>query len=311
MQLDWLTWTNPVAIWWVFLLAVSAVNIALLIVLYLCFRRRSFRAGASIFAIEPLVLLCAAYVFGCAFRSVLPRADVQRICLFDTPLSSVLLGRSVATVAEVCFVIQWAIVLRALATVANAETSRNIARAIVPLVMLAEGCSWYAVITTDYLGNVLENSVWTAIFLLIAIALIDLMNRYRGAVHVVLAVAAIGVAGYVAFMCTVDVPMYFVSWRADVAGGREFFGLLSGLHDAAARWVVTRDAARWAGELAWMGLYFSAAVWASLLLAAFGLVKHRLSQYCGAPHGVARGVPLAVAARPSPSGRRNQSLHWR
>ena len=48
-----------------------------------------------------LLLFCAAYVFGCAFRSFLPRADVQRICLFDTWLSSAFIGRSVATVAEV------------------------------------------------------------------------------------------------------------------------------------------------------------------------------------------------------------------
>ena len=66
------------------------------------------------FRIEMMVLLCAAYVFGCAFRSILPRADVQRIALFDTWLSSVFVGRSVATIAEVCFVIQWAIVLRQL-----------------------------------------------------------------------------------------------------------------------------------------------------------------------------------------------------
>jgi hypothetical protein len=56
--------------------------------------------------------LCTAYVIGCAFRSVLPQADVQRICLFDTWLSSILVGRSVATVAELCFAVQWAIVLR-------------------------------------------------------------------------------------------------------------------------------------------------------------------------------------------------------
>ena len=71
--------------------------------------------GFGIIRIELLTFLCAAYVFGCAFRSVLPRADVQRICLFDTWLSSVLVGRSVATLAEVCFIIQWSIVLRILA----------------------------------------------------------------------------------------------------------------------------------------------------------------------------------------------------
>jgi hypothetical protein len=112
--------------------------------------------------------LCAAYVFGCAFRSVLPRADVQRISLFDTWLSSVFVGRSVATVAEICFVLQWAIVLYQLAKLAKADTARNIAMVIVPLILLAETFSWYAVITTNYLGNTLENSLWAVTFLLIA-----------------------------------------------------------------------------------------------------------------------------------------------
>jgi len=74
---------------------------------------------------EPLLLLCAIYVFGCAFRSVLPRADVQRICLFDTWLSSVLIGRSVATLAELCFALQWAIVLRELAKITHSDTAKN------------------------------------------------------------------------------------------------------------------------------------------------------------------------------------------
>ena len=45
--------------------------------------------------------------------------------------------------------------------------------------MIAECCSWYAVITTNYLGNVFENSLWTATFLLIAIALLRL-HHYTG-----------------------------------------------------------------------------------------------------------------------------------
>ena len=265
MRLDWLAWSNPVAIWWSFLILVSVGNIALLLRLHFRFRRTSLRKRASALATEPLLLLGAAYVIGCAFRSILPRADVQRICLFDTWLSSVFVGRSVATVAELCFIIQWAIVLRALAQAANADTARNIAKTIVPVVALAEACSWYAVITTNYLGNVLENSLWTVAFVLIAIAVLDLLNRYRGAVKFALIGAAVGIAGYVAFMCTVDVPMYFVRWQADLAAGRQFFGLFSGLHDVATRWVVTHEAARWDGEIIWMSLYFSAAVWTSLL----------------------------------------------
>ena len=58
------------------------------------------------------LLLAATFTVGCAFRSIWPRADVQRIVLHDTFLSSVALGRSVATVAELAFMAQWALLLR-------------------------------------------------------------------------------------------------------------------------------------------------------------------------------------------------------
>ena len=280
MQLDWLTWSNPVAIWWGFLILVSAGNIALLLGLFSYFRKTRVGRRAGLFAVEPLLALGAVYVLVCAFRSVLPRADVQRICLFDTWLSSVLIGRSVATIAEICFVVQWAIVLRALADAARADTARNISRIIVPLVVLAEGCSWYAVITTNYFGNVLENSLWTAIFLVIGVALLQLFTRFQGVVQLAIAAAAAGTAGYVIFMCAIDVPMYVVRWQAELAAAKPLLGFFAGLHDVATRWVVTHDIARWRGEITWMSLYFSAAVWMSLLLAGFALVKHVLPRYC-------------------------------
>jgi len=299
MRLDWLVWSNPLAVWWSFLILVSAGNLALLLHLHARYRRGGGTPrGAKLPALDPLLLLCAAYVIGCAFRSILPRADVQRICLFDTWLSSVFVGRSVATVAEMAFIIQWAIVLRALALATRADSAGNIAKAIVPVVAAAEACSWYAVITTNYLGNVLENSLWTAAFVLIAIALLDLLNRYRGAVRSLIAAAAVGIAGYVAFMCTIDVPMYFVRWRADLAAHREFLGLFEGLHDVTTRWVVTHDVARWDGEIAWMSLYFSAAVWTSLLLASFGLLKHLLPGYrVGRPRPRFLRHPVSVPLR--------------
>src|ERR1700737_3772173 len=114
--------------------------------------------------IELMLLLCAAYVFGCAFRSFLPRADVQRICLFDTWLSSVVAGRSVATGADVCFAAQWAIILHQLGTMTGADTTLNAASVIVPLIIIAECFSWYAVLTTNYLGNAIENSIWAVTF---------------------------------------------------------------------------------------------------------------------------------------------------
>src|SRR5690349_3116408 len=167
MHFDWLDWSNPVAVWWGFLVAVSAFNIALVIALRAAYRANPFAAPNASFATEPLALLSAVYVFGCAFRSLLPRADVERICLFDTWLSSVLIGRSVATVAELCFALQWIIILRELGRITHSNTAKNIATLILPLIALAEIFSWYAVISTNFLGNVLENSLWTIVFVLV------------------------------------------------------------------------------------------------------------------------------------------------
>src|SRR5271169_1452382 len=169
MRLDWLSWSNPVAVWWCFLIVVSAANVTLLLFLFAYFRRASMARRAAAIAVEPLMLLCAAYVFGCAFRSVLPRADVQRICLFDTWLSSVFVGRSVATVAQICFAAQWAIILHQLGTMTGADTTLNVAWVIVPLILIAECFSWYAVLTTNYLGNAIENSIWAVAFSLVGI----------------------------------------------------------------------------------------------------------------------------------------------
>jgi hypothetical protein len=296
--MSWLNWSNPVAIWWMFLIAVSAVNVALLVGLRARYRRFSANWRSGQFAAEPSLPLGAVYVFGCAFRSMLPRADVQRICLFDTPLSSVLIGRSVATVAELCFIIQWAIVLRVLGKSTGSDTAKNVSKAIVALIALAECCSWYAVITTNFLGNVLENSLWTASFLLIAVALVRLLPHFRGIAQWAIAATALGAAGYLTFMVTVDVPMYFIRWQAQIASGYQFLGLAAGLRDLATRWIVTHNIARWRHEIPWMTLYFSLAVWTSLALAGFGLIRHHLPRYRTRPAvKVPRGAAVVATSR--------------
>jgi hypothetical protein len=216
-----------------------------------------------------MLLLCAAYVFGCAFRSFLPRADVQRICLFDTWLSSVVVGRSVATVAEVCFAAQWALLLHRLGTTTGADMASSIAWVIVPLILIAECFSWHAVLTTNYLGNAIENSIWAVSFFIVGIGLCRLLSEFDGPVRAVLAITILGISGYLAFLMTIDVPMYLRRWRAEVANGGKLLNPLEGLHDASTRWVVTHDLAEWKDEIIWMSLYFSAAVWASLALCVF------------------------------------------
>jgi hypothetical protein len=186
--------------------------------------------------------------------------------LFDTWLSSVAIGRSVATVAEVCFAAQWAMVLLRLGTMTGANTALNAAWVIVPLIVIAECFSWYAVVTKNFLGNAIENSIWGVCFLIIGIGVGRLLPEFGGPARVVLVVAMVGIAGYLAFLAVIDVPMYLRRWRAGIADGVGPLSLLEGFRDARVRWVVTHEFAEWKDEIAWMSLYFSGAVWASLAL---------------------------------------------
>ncbi|NPU14429.1 hypothetical protein HL667_30800 [Bradyrhizobium sp. 83012] len=267
--------SNPVALWWAMLTLVSLANIVFWFILY-----RQLHGGSVAVGQSPetgqMLALSAAYVFGCAFRSVLPRADVQRICLVDSWLSSVFVGRTVATIAEIAFAAQWAIILAQLGAIADAETAVNMARLIVPIIVVAEICSWYAVVTKNFLYNAIENSLWAVAFLFVGIGLGRLLPEFDGLVRGLLIAGLIGIACYLAFLVVVDVPMYVKRWRIERAAGKPLLHPLVGLRDCATQWTVTHEFEHWKEEIAWMSLYFSAAVWGSLALCALSAMNdHR------------------------------------
>jgi len=251
-------WSSPVAVWWTGLSLVAAINIVAWIYLH------QTLPGTSANAL--MLGLSAAYVFGCAFRSVLPRADIQRICLFDTWLCSVTIGRTVATIAELAFVAQWALLLHRMGTRGGADTAVNAALVIVPIIVIAEAFSWHAVLTRNFLYHAIENSLWAVAFFIIAVGLVRLLPAFDGLVRISLVAALTGIAGYIAFLVAVDVPMYVARWRADIASGARMLRPREGLRDATMRWVVTREMSEWRDEIPWMSLYFSGAVWGSLII---------------------------------------------
>ena len=88
-----------VLIWWRALSAIALVNMTAWGLAAAAHARRAYADPAEKAWWRRQLILSAGFAFGCAFRSFLPRADVQRICLYDSWLSSVMIGRSVATVA--------------------------------------------------------------------------------------------------------------------------------------------------------------------------------------------------------------------
>lgn len=265
---SWISYENPVAIWWVFLVSVSGLNILFWL---WTLRFQVKRVGAtSLFKwplrLDAMIWLSGLYVFGCAFRSLLPRADVQRIVLFDTWLSSVLVGRTVATIAEMAFVTQWALLLYYFGKDFHQKHIRWLGLAVVPIIFVAECFSWFAVITTNYLGNAVEESLWAFTYTLIGLGLLSLRKHLNPALKSAASVAILGCILYVLFMVTVDVPMYVTRFISDSGSGKIYFGLFDGLNDLNSSWYLTRDIADWRDEIAWKSLYFSFAVWVSIAL---------------------------------------------
>ncbi|MEI6302751.1 MAG: hypothetical protein WCR74_15010 [Betaproteobacteria bacterium] len=229
-------------------------------------RRRASLSPEFYSARRLQLLLSAGYVFGCAFRSALPVFDVPRIVLFDTWLSSIVVGRSVATFAELCFAAQWALLLREISQATGSGVGRVTARVMVPLIMIAETFSWYSVLTTSNIGHVVEESLWGLTAGLLVLSLAAIWPRCDTRLRALLGVICAAGLAYIVFMFLVDVPMYWSRWMEDQAAGRHQLDLAQGLFDVSERRVVSHHWDDWKNEIAWMSLYFSVAVWLSIAL---------------------------------------------
>lgn len=260
--------SNPVLAWWIALCTLGGLNFFLWLLSAWFLQRHRVLMPAELHAARCLQLgLSAVFVLGCAFRSVLPVHDIARHCVVDSWLSSVLLGRSVATVAELSFAAQWTLLLGEMARARDSALIRTTARALLPTIVLAELCSWYAVLTRTHLGHVIEESLWTLAAGFVVACLVALWPRCAPAARARLAALATAGSAYVLFMLHVDVPMYWARWLADeAAGGRTYLGLTQGLLDAARPCVVSHRWEDWRAEVAWMTLYFSVAVWLSIAM---------------------------------------------
>lgn len=55
---------------------------------------------------------------------------------------------------------QWTLMLREVSRTTGSVIGKVASLAVVPLVAVAEACSWYSVLTTSNLGHVAEESIW-------------------------------------------------------------------------------------------------------------------------------------------------------
>jgi hypothetical protein len=279
-----------VTVWWIGLGLIGIFNVAAVLRVAATLKRTADPAADALRRRQ--LQLAVVFVVVCAFRSLVPRADVQRICLFDSWLATVFVGRALATVAELSFAAQWMLLLREVVKDRPGTLAAFIPRLILPLITAAEVFSWYATLTTNYGGNSFEESTWALVTALMVLTLVSQWSRFHGEVRRFLGVVVLACAAYFTFLCAVDVPMYVSRWHADRAAGRQYLSLRQGLHDSATRAVVTHRWEDWREEIPWMTLYFSVGPWLSMALvrAPYPRAARRTAE---------AGAAWAASARPS------------
>jgi hypothetical protein len=213
--------------------------------------------------VEAQLLLSGVYVGVCGFRSLFPRVDLERICLWDTWLSAIRLGRIVATIAELCFAVQCALFVQRLSDITGMPWLDAAAHVFIPVVILAELVCWYAVLSLNHIGHAIEESLWALLMLLLAAASGTAAFAAHGSLRVML------IAGFLCYgvgaglTLAFDVRMYVQRWRKHAGG---YLTLAMGLQDSRQRRHPTLAWDVWRAEALWMTVYFSIGVWTSLAM---------------------------------------------
>lgn len=244
--------------WWQLLCAVSVGNILLWSI-----AARGLSWEGDGYRSQQLAL-SGLFVAACAFRSFLPRVDLERICLWDVALSSVMIGRTIATIAEFCFAWQCTLLLFKLAALTGSSAISTIGLTLLPIIVVAELACWIAVTTLNHIWHAVEELLWSIMVGLVAIALVLYGKYLAGALPIWVPIGLFACAGTAVLIVAVDIPLYISRWRTARRAGLRYLRVVDGLKDAVVRRRVTRTADGWRNEVLWMSLYFSAGVWLSL-----------------------------------------------
>ena len=266
-MIDFSVIPTSVAVWWGGMSAIAVFNLIMLFISRKMLLKKLPNMSQMVQHVRNYqFLLASIYTIGCGFRSILPRGDVRRIVLVDHWISAIAIGRSVATIAELAFVAQWAFLLHEIGKGTKDYGVLSISKIIVPMVFIAECFSWYACTTGNFFGTTIEESLWAAAAALTMLGFIRGRKHYQGTQKNFLTVGIVAAFGYVVYMVTVDVPAYVNHWIEDQANGKVYASLSEGFHQVATVWRQTYAVADWQYEFVWMSLYFSVAVWISIYI---------------------------------------------
>jgi hypothetical protein len=245
--------------WWQALCVLAICNICVWIALW------AFVPPLSTYGTAQLCL-SGVYVLVCAYRSVLPRVDLERLVVVDSRLSSIFAGRAAATVAEICFGIQLGLLVHQLGEQAGLSWVQTAAWAIPVFMFVAQFFCWHSVLTLNHITQAVESLLWAAGFSWMAILLIFIAMDTGGLLQTLAGAGIVVSVGFVAYVIGVDVPLYVQRFRQGKALGQRYLTLTEGARDAMERRVPTHSWDRWKDDALWLTPYFSGGVWISMAL---------------------------------------------
>lgn len=275
----------------------TTISVVNLIILLVVLKRYPVARIPPTWEVRARRVAAIVFTIVCAYRSILPRVDVTRLCFFDTPLNWIIFGRTAATIAELCWALQMALFVRRLGvavgpkpmgtgdfTAKRVKQSARAGAAVFGMACFAECWSWGNLITESNLFAVVEQGLWSALFLTTGIATAGLLRPRATSVmtgtvggqppprsFVLFAILVLGMGieqGYEAF------DLYLLRYIADQKNHTHYQPFVPGIKRLAECAVVTKNMDEWFSDAGWMLGYFSIGVWSSIWLAVAHFPAH-------------------------------------
>jgi hypothetical protein len=246
-------------LWWRALCVLGVLNICLWLTIWY------FNEVAGPYhAIQ--IALSGVYVFVCAYRSLFPRVDLERLVLVDSSLSSIFLGRCAATIAEICFGLQLGLLVHQLGVHAGLPWVQHTAWVITFCTIVAQAFCWHSILTLNHITQAVESFLWAAGFSWMAALLTVIAMDTNGLIHLLAIAGVVCSVAFVTYCLTVDIPLYLRRFRRGRAHGQAYLGIAEGARDAWDRREISHSWDRWKDDALWLTPYFSVGAWISMAL---------------------------------------------
>jgi hypothetical protein len=263
---------NEIQNWLNLLKFVSIINISIVCV-YIVLYYNSISKIQSFYFI-----LVAIYVLVCAIRSLWPRLDTKCTCVFNNKISSPLVGRSLATIAEMAFIILIVMITNTILNIVQKsignthfiETLKILNLMIIPTIFIAQLTCWYGITTKNYFWEIIEGALWTysigilfIVYFYIYIKTVgkNISNNRVRFITPFLPYILIITAFHLLFMFLNYMPLMFKNNLLN----KNHIPFWQGLSELSCN-KVSKKYKDWKKDIPWLTGYFSISVWVSILI---------------------------------------------